>query len=180
LHAVFETGEVITGFEITAKLPKRSDVGHWIATYFPIRDARGRVEQVGVLGAEIVSPAHSEETVTNVNQQLLHKLTLNMDRTQELLLELRRLRGKYGLIRADAERIIDEIKEAGSERGARQEHGSASRRGNSNFSRKGNVQQGDCRHLEYQREDGRDLSGKNLFEASPRFLRQLSAVCHSQ
>jgi hypothetical protein len=39
-----------------------------------------------------------------------------MDRTQELLLEFRRLCGKYGLIRADAERIIDEMREAGGRR----------------------------------------------------------------
>jgi DNA-binding NarL/FixJ family response regulator len=81
---------------------------------------------VGVLSAEIASHVQSEETVTGVSRQLLEGLTLNMDRTQQLLLELRRLRGKHGLIRADAERIIDEIREAGSERGARQEHGSAS------------------------------------------------------
>jgi DNA-binding NarL/FixJ family response regulator len=124
LQAVFDTGKVISGFEITGKLPKRLDVGHWMATYFPIRDARRRVKQVGVFAAEIVSPAQSEETVTGVSQQMLERLTLNMDRTQELLLELRRLRGKYGPLRADSERIIDEIREAASECG--QEHGSAS------------------------------------------------------
>jgi DNA-binding CsgD family transcriptional regulator len=118
LQAVFDTGRVISGFEITGKLPKRSDVGHWIATYFPIRDTRGRVKQVGVLGAEIASHAQSEETVTGVNQQLLQRLALNLDRTQELLLELLRLRGEYGLLRTDSERII--------ERGSLQGHGLAS------------------------------------------------------
>jgi DNA-binding NarL/FixJ family response regulator len=125
LQAVFDTGKPISGFEITGKLPRRSDVGHWVATYFPIRDARGRVKQVGVLGAEIASHVQSEETVTGVNQQLLEGLPLNMDRTQELLLELRRLRGKYGPLRADSERIIDEIKETASERGPVQPQGSA-------------------------------------------------------
>jgi DNA-binding NarL/FixJ family response regulator len=126
LQAVLDTGKIISGFEITGKLPKRPDVGHWIATYFPIRDARGKVKQVGVLGAEMASQVPSAETVTGVNKQLLEGLTLNMDRTQELLLELRRLRGKYGPLRVDSERIIDEIREAVSERGPRQEHGSAS------------------------------------------------------
>ena len=126
LRAVFETGKVISGSEITGKLPKRSDVGHWVATFFPIRDARGRVKQVGVLSAEIASHVQSEEIVTAVDQQLLQRLALNMDRTQELLLELRRLRGKYGIPRADSERIINEITAAASERGLRPEHGSAS------------------------------------------------------
>jgi DNA-binding CsgD family transcriptional regulator len=126
LQAVFDTGKVISGFEITGKLPKRPDVGHWVATYFPIRDGRGRVKQVGILGTEIASQVPGEETVIGVNKQLLKGLTLNMDRTQELLLELRRLRGKYGLLRADSERIVDEIREAASDGGPRQEHGSAS------------------------------------------------------
>jgi DNA-binding NarL/FixJ family response regulator len=125
LQAVFDTGRIVSGFEVTGKLPKRPEVGHWIATYFPIRDARGRVKQVGVLSAEIASHVQSEETVTGVSRQLLEGLTLNMDRTQQLLLELRRLRGKHGLVRADAERIIDEIRESASERGARLEHGPA-------------------------------------------------------
>src|ERR1700688_4003842 len=74
LQAVFDTGKVISGFEITGQLPKRSDVGHWIATYFPIRDARGRVKQVGVLSTEIASHTHSDETITGVNKQLLEGL----------------------------------------------------------------------------------------------------------
>jgi DNA-binding CsgD family transcriptional regulator len=124
LQGVFDTGKVISGFEITGKLAKRSDVGNWIATYFPIRDVRGRVKQVGVLSTEIALHTQSDETITGVNKQLLEGLTLNMDRTQELLLELRRLRVKYGLPRGDSERIIDEITEGAIERG--QEHGFAS------------------------------------------------------
>jgi DNA-binding NarL/FixJ family response regulator len=126
LQGVFDTGRIISGFEITGKLPKRPEVGHWIATYFPIRDARGRVKQVGVLSAEIASHVQSEETVTGVSRQLLEGLTLNMDRTQQLLLELRRLRGKYGLVRGDSERIIDEIREAASGRRSHLEHGPSS------------------------------------------------------
>src|ERR1700730_16783001 len=77
LQAVFDTGRLISGFEITGKLPKRSAVGHWVATYFPIRDSRGKVNQVGVLGAEIASHVQSEATITGANQQLLDRLTLN-------------------------------------------------------------------------------------------------------
>jgi DNA-binding CsgD family transcriptional regulator len=107
LQAVFDTGRVISGSEITGKLPKRSGVGHWVATFFPIRDVGGRVKQVGVLSAEIAPHVQGEKTVTGVNQQLLQSLALNMDRTQELLLELLRLRGEYGLLRTDSERNIE-------------------------------------------------------------------------
>ena len=126
LQAVFDTGEVISDFEITGKLPKSSDVGHWVATYFPIRDARERVQHVGVFGAEIASHVQGEKTVTWANQHLLQRLALNIDRTNELLLEFRGLRGKYGLLQTDSERILDRIGEADSERGPRQEHVSAS------------------------------------------------------
>src|ERR1700688_642529 len=73
LQAVFDTGEVISGFEIAGKLPKRPDVGHWIETYFPIRDARGKVKQVGVIVVEIASHVQSEETVTGVSKELLER-----------------------------------------------------------------------------------------------------------
>ena len=125
LQAVFDTGKVISSVEITGKLPKRSDVAHWVATYFPIRDARGRVKLVGVLSAEIASHTQSDEPITGVSKQLVGRLTFNMDRTQELLLELRRLRGKYGPLRADSERIIEQVTEAASESRSRPEHGSA-------------------------------------------------------
>jgi hypothetical protein len=55
------------------------------------------------------SYTQSDETITGANKQLLEGLTFNMDRTQESLLELRRLRGKYGPLRTHSERIIDEI-----------------------------------------------------------------------
>jgi DNA-binding CsgD family transcriptional regulator len=127
LHAVFDTGKAVYGVEITGRLPKSPDTaGQWIDTCFPIRDAHGRVKHVGVFVLEVDSNAQSEETVTGVNKRPLERLTLNMDRTQELLLELRRLRGKYGPLRADSERIIDEIREAASERGPRQVQGPAS------------------------------------------------------
>jgi DNA-binding CsgD family transcriptional regulator len=126
IHAVFDKGKVVSAVEIIASLPKRPDAGHWTETYVPIRDARGRIKQVGIFVVEVDSHAQSEETAIGVNQQLLERAALNTDRTQELLLELRRLRGKYGPLRADSERIIDEITAAASERRSRPMHGSAS------------------------------------------------------
>jgi len=102
LESIFETGKVVSGFEISGKLPKRPDVGHWIATYFPIRNKRGRVIRVGVLSVEILS------------QHLLERVILN---TQQLLLQLLRLRGERSLMQADSERLIREIGEAKPELG---------------------------------------------------------------
>jgi DNA-binding CsgD family transcriptional regulator len=124
IHAVFDKGKVVSAVEVIASLPKRPDVGHWTETYVPILDARGRVKQVGIFVVEVDSHSQSEETVTGTNKELLERLALHMDRTQELLLELRRRRGKYGPLRADSKGIIDEITAGASERGSRQEHGS--------------------------------------------------------
>jgi DNA-binding NarL/FixJ family response regulator len=115
LQAVFDTGKVISGFEITGKLQKRPEVGHWIATYFPIRDARGRIIQVGVLSAEIAA--------SGVNQ-LAERVTLNANRIQELTLDLQLLRGERGLFRGDPEHIIDGVTEATGKCGCRPENGS--------------------------------------------------------
>jgi hypothetical protein len=38
LRQVLETGEPILSRELTAKLPSRLEVGHWVESYLPIRD----------------------------------------------------------------------------------------------------------------------------------------------
>lgn len=91
-ESIFDRGKAVSGLEITGKLPKRPDVGHWIATYFPIRNERGRVIQVGVLSAEVVS-----------NRRLLEKVSLNT----KLLRQLLRRSGEHCLNGEDAQRIID-------------------------------------------------------------------------
>ena len=56
LDSVFETGKVISSFKIVGSPPSRPGLGRWLDTCFPIRDARGRVKQAGVLVVEIDSP----------------------------------------------------------------------------------------------------------------------------
>src|SRR5258708_13271575 len=55
LESIFDTGKVVSGFEITGNLPKRPHLAHWFPTYFPLRNEQGRIIQVGVLSAEILS-----------------------------------------------------------------------------------------------------------------------------
>lgn len=47
LEAVFDSGKVLTRFELLCKIPTRPEVVHWTATHFPIRDGRGKLKQVG-------------------------------------------------------------------------------------------------------------------------------------
>jgi DNA-binding CsgD family transcriptional regulator len=50
---VFVTGRPLLNMEITGHLPKRSGVGRWIQNFFPIKDCKGRVAQVGCFVIEI-------------------------------------------------------------------------------------------------------------------------------
>lgn len=116
-HAVFDTGRIISGLQIMGRLPKRSDVCHWTATWFPIRDPRERVKQVGTFVVEVSSYAQSGEVASGRNQRLLERVSLNT----KLLRQLLRLQGDRSLLRADPQRILDGMKEAAREVGSRQE-----------------------------------------------------------
>ena len=50
---VFTTGEPLSNFELVAKLPARTEPARWIENYFPIKDAEGRVRQVGAVVVEV-------------------------------------------------------------------------------------------------------------------------------
>jgi formate hydrogenlyase transcriptional activator len=52
-HQVFTTGQPLSNFEVVAKLPSRTEPAHWIENYFPIKDADGRVRQVGAVVVEV-------------------------------------------------------------------------------------------------------------------------------
>ncbi len=53
---VLATGQPLTNFEISGKLPRRSDRAHWIENLFPLRDGRGRIAQVGCFVIETSPP----------------------------------------------------------------------------------------------------------------------------
>lgn len=55
---VFATGQPLSNFELTAQLPSRGAVGHWNASYFPIKDHAGQVKQVGAIVLELTE--HNE------------------------------------------------------------------------------------------------------------------------
>jgi len=50
---VMYSGESVLNAEIRGQLPTRNTEGYWIANYFPVRDAAGRVDRVGTLVIEI-------------------------------------------------------------------------------------------------------------------------------
>jgi formate hydrogenlyase transcriptional activator len=80
LRHVLETGESVS-FESSGLLPSRTEVGHWMLHYLPIRDAAGVVTKIGVLVIEISTQKKLEVSLQDVSG----KLRREMDRLQMLL-----------------------------------------------------------------------------------------------
>jgi formate hydrogenlyase transcriptional activator len=80
LRRVLETGESVS-FETSALLPSRTEVGHWMLHYLPIKNASGIVTKIGVLVVEISTQKRLEVSLQNVSG----KLRREMDRLQMLL-----------------------------------------------------------------------------------------------
>jgi DNA-binding CsgD family transcriptional regulator len=80
---VLVTGQPVSNFEISAKLPRRTEVGHWILNYFPLeKDAAGKVERVGVVVVEVTKNRKIEKSIGSLRGKLLQLdavLKMNMD-----------------------------------------------------------------------------------------------------
>ncbi len=61
LHQVLATGQPLSNFELVAMLPARAQPARWIENYFPIKDAEGRVRQVGAVIVEVPETGRPEE-----------------------------------------------------------------------------------------------------------------------
>jgi len=68
---VFVTGEPVLNHIVSGTLPTRRDVGHWIENYFPIRDDKGVIQQVGAVVVEITKQKELEQSLRALNQKLM-------------------------------------------------------------------------------------------------------------
>jgi formate hydrogenlyase transcriptional activator len=73
LQRVLTTGEPVLNYEISAQLPTRKELGHWIEHYFPIKDEAGAVTRIGVIAAEITEQKRMEETLQRLSGSLKHQ-----------------------------------------------------------------------------------------------------------
>jgi len=67
---VFSTGNPLPNFELTARLPSRSETGHWIENYYPIKAGSGKVLQVGVIVLEITKRKKVEQSLDRLTSKL--------------------------------------------------------------------------------------------------------------
>jgi formate hydrogenlyase transcriptional activator len=68
--SVLTTGQAVLNREISAVLPTRTEPGHWIEHYVPIKDSAGRVAQIGVVAVEITEQKKLEESFRSVSEKL--------------------------------------------------------------------------------------------------------------
>ncbi len=55
IKQVLTTGRPLLNFEIAGALPRTKRPGHWVDSFFPAKDAFGRVKQVGVIVVQLPS-----------------------------------------------------------------------------------------------------------------------------
>jgi formate hydrogenlyase transcriptional activator len=88
---VFETQQPLFNREISSVLPTRTEPGHWIGHYVPIKDARGRVVRVGAVIVEITEQKKVQESLRDVSAELREE-----KKRQQVLMEVSRvLAGKW-------------------------------------------------------------------------------------
>jgi len=70
LKHVITTGQPVVNLEISFVLHNRTEPGHWIEHYIPVKDSAGKVAQIGVVAVEITEQKRLEESLHSVSQKL--------------------------------------------------------------------------------------------------------------
>jgi DNA-binding CsgD family transcriptional regulator len=79
LRRAFATGRSEI-FETIVKMPTRSQIGHWIQTYIPLRDPTGNTAQVCAIVLEVTEKKRLEELLFGLTGKLLY-LHANLSRS---------------------------------------------------------------------------------------------------
>jgi formate hydrogenlyase transcriptional activator len=82
---VLATGQAFIDLEISTVLPTRTEAGHWIEHFIPIKDATGEVSQVGGVVVEITEQKKLEESLRGVSEKLHEE-----KKRQQVILEVSR------------------------------------------------------------------------------------------
>lgn len=116
LNYVLASGQPVLNLEISSMLPQRTEPGHWIAHFIPIKDASGDVRQIGAVVVEITERKKLEESLRGVSKTLKEE-----KQRQRVLLELGHVLGT----KWDAQQIFPKIS-ASLRRVLRQEYAALS------------------------------------------------------
>jgi formate hydrogenlyase transcriptional activator len=83
---VLETQQPILDLQISTTLPNRTEPGHWIEHYIPIKDATGKIKQIGVVTVEVTEQKNLEESLRGVSETLQEE-----KKRQQVMMEVSRL-----------------------------------------------------------------------------------------
>jgi formate hydrogenlyase transcriptional activator len=86
LNRVLQTGQPVLDLEISFILPTRTEAGHWLEHYIPIKDAGGNVTQVGVIVVEMTEQRKLEDSLRSVSEKLSEE-----KKRQQVLMEVGRV-----------------------------------------------------------------------------------------
>jgi|SRR5579863_4569283 len=82
IERVLLTGEAVTGFEVSGKLPRRADIGCWREDYLPIFDEKGRLSNVCVVVVELTHEKRMEQLLQECRTKTQQRLTSILRLTQ--------------------------------------------------------------------------------------------------
>jgi formate hydrogenlyase transcriptional activator len=83
---VLATGQPIVDLEISTVLPTRTEAGHWIEHYIPVKSATEEVRQIGIVVVEITEQKRLEESLRGVSERLQKE-----KKRQQVLMEVSRV-----------------------------------------------------------------------------------------
>jgi formate hydrogenlyase transcriptional activator len=89
LKKIFETRQPVLNLEISSVLPTRTEPGHWIVHYIPLKNAAGEVTQIGVVVVEITDLKNLQESLRDVSETLRQEM-----KRQHVMMEVSRLLAK--------------------------------------------------------------------------------------
>jgi len=70
LQRVISTGEAVLNTEASGALRARTDVGHWVAHLFPIKDTAGTVTRIAAVVVEITTQKNLEQSLQEASSNL--------------------------------------------------------------------------------------------------------------
>jgi DNA-binding CsgD family transcriptional regulator len=77
IDRVFLTGRPVYHHAFSAKLPRRTGVGHWIQDYFPLTAGGGRISHVGIFVVEVTEQRRLEAVIRHLHRSVAAGVTID-------------------------------------------------------------------------------------------------------
>ena len=93
LTEVIRTGKAVLGREVSGEIPgKPGEIRHWLVNYFPIKDERNSVFQIGIIALDVTERRNAEQAIRRLSARLL---TLQDQERRRIAREIHDSLGQY-------------------------------------------------------------------------------------